>query len=212
MSLELVNDIDERTMGVKVPIEIDNEDSEPFEYQPYIMWNLKVISCISAPKKVSSYRAYKCLVKVANGGDFIVRINTNDFHQSFKKVHESIVNQTHGVLVLRRPIENTMWTSFVPKLLLEFQDDIYHQRPACISGLACNYLEEKALENGGVLELKHAEIVYNDIVYDGLGRVKEEPIHTIVPEAYPHKKLTVTPHTPSGIPKTFSASIHAQFF
>ena len=135
---------------------------------------------------------------MSSGENFFVNININDFHISFRKVHENIVRKTHGVLVLQKHIDNNLWTEFVPKLLLDSKDKIYHQRPALNTGLACSYLEEKALENGGEIRLEDVEYVYNDVVYDGYGHVKEKPVHLIVPEAFPHKKLLVTPHKPSS--------------
>ena len=196
MSLELVNSVDSGTIGIMVP---DDEDPSSKRYQPLIMWNMKVVSYISAPPSVSSFRAYRCKVKMSSGVEFIININANDFHSSFRKVHEAIVNKTHGVLVLQKPIENSLWTEFVPKLLLESSDEIYYQRPALNTGLNCSYLEEKAFEHGGVIQLSDVEVVYTDVVYDGEGNVKEKPIHIIVPEAFPHKRLTVSPHKPSGL-------------
>ena len=57
MAFELVNHIDERTMGVLVPKEDMGDGEEEHNYEPYIMWNLEVISCISAPIEISEYGA-----------------------------------------------------------------------------------------------------------------------------------------------------------
>ena len=104
-------------------------------YQPWIMWNLEILSYISAPIEISKYRGYKCLVKVLGGGDFNITFDANEFHHSFKKVHETIVKKTHGVLILQKPIDNSLWTEFVPKLLLEAAPRIFYQRPAGLTQL-----------------------------------------------------------------------------
>lgn len=68
-----------------------------------------------------------------------------------------------------------------------------------MTGLNCDYLEEKSFEHGGKIKLEDAEVVYNDVVYDALGNIKEKPISTIVAEAFPNKRLVVSNHQPSGI-------------
>ena len=101
MSLELTNKDDSRTMGVIIE-QPDDDDGGGVKivYQPWIMWNLEILSYISAPIEISKYRGYKCLVKVSGGGDFTITFDANEFHHSFKKVHETIVKKTHGVLIL----------------------------------------------------------------------------------------------------------------
>ena len=196
MALELVNSVDERTFGVMT---LKYDDPESVHNQPLIMWNLELKSYIHAPSSVSSYRSYRCLIKMASGQDFMVNILANDFHNNFKKVHDTIVNKTHGVLVLQKPIDNSLWTEFVPKLLLESSHKIYYQRPAINTGLCCAYLEEKSFNHGGELQQKDAEFIFGDVVYDAEGFVKEKPIHVVIPEAYPHKRPLVSPHSPSGL-------------
>ena len=193
--MELVNNVDPYTMGIMLPDELE----DTLKYQPLIMWNIKIISCISAPSSVSSYRAYKCLVKIANSGDFLVNVNVNDFHGSFKKVHETIVRQTHGVLVLQKPINNSVWMEFVQRLLIDSQGEIFHQRPVANTGFNIQYIEERASKNGGKIRVGDIEVVYGETVYNTDGKVKDKPMSIVVPEAFPHKNLSITPHTPTGL-------------
>ena len=102
-------------------------------------------------------------------------------------------------MVLNRPFENNLWTEFVPKLLFDVKDVIAHQRPAKNIGLQFDYLQEKSLEHRGVLQLQDVEVVYPDVVYDGYGNVKVDPIHCVIREAYPNKVLTASRFTPSGL-------------
>ena len=129
----------------------------------------------------------------------MVNFKATDFQTSFKKVHETIMNKTYGRLVLNRPIENNLWTEFVPKLLYDVKDTIRHQRPAKNIGLQFEYLLEQSFHHHGVLQLKDAEVVYPDVVYDGYGQVKADPIHCIIDEAYPNKVLIASKFTPSGL-------------
>ena len=109
------------------------------------------------------------------------------------------MNKTYGQLVLNRPIENQLWTEFVPKLLFDVRDTIKHQRPAKNIGLQFDYLLDQAFDHGGVLQLKDLEVVYPDVVYDGHGQVKHDPVHCVVHEAYPQKVLVASRFKPSGL-------------
>ena len=129
----------------------------------------------------------------------MVNFKAVDFQNSFKKVHEPIMNKTYGRLVLNRPIDNSLWIEFVPKLLFDARSSIRHQRPAKNIGLQFDYLLEQSFKHRGVLQLKDVEVVYPEVVYDGYGNVKEEPIHCIIEEAYPHKILTASRFTASGL-------------
>ena len=129
----------------------------------------------------------------------MVNFKATDFLNSFNKCHETIMTKTYGRLVLNRPIENSAWTDFVPKLLFDVKDTIRHQRPAKNIGLQYDYLVEKSFEHGGVLQLQDVEVVYPDVVYDGYGRVVHEPVHCIIDEAYPYKVLVASKFTSSGL-------------
>ena len=113
----------------------------------------------------------------------MVNFKASEFQNSFKRCHETIMNKTYGRLVLNRPIENHLWTEFVPKLLFDVKDKIQHQRPAKNIGLQFEYLLEQAFEHKGVLQLKDLEVVYPDVVFDGYGRSKDNPVHCIINEA-----------------------------
>ena len=47
--------------------------------------------------------------------------------------------------------------------------------------------------------MKDVEVVFPGVVYDGYGKVKDEPVHCIIEEAYPHKILTASKFTASGL-------------
>lgn len=154
---------------------------------------------VSAPPESSVYRAYRCEVNLAGGDTFMVNFKATDFQNSFKKVHETIMNKTYGRLVLNRPIENSLWTSFVPRLLFDAKDSIKHIRPAKNIGLQFDYLLERSFAHHGVLQLDDVEIVYPDVVFNGFGVVKDDPIHCVIDEAYPSKVLVASKFTPSGL-------------
>ena len=129
----------------------------------------------------------------------MVNLKATDFQSSFTKVHQTIVDKTYGRMILNRPIENSQWREFVPKLLFDARASIRHQRPAKNIGLQFDYLIEKSFEHRGILQLQDVEIVYPGVVYDGYGRVKDDPVHCIIEEAYPHKILTASRFTASGL-------------
>ena len=129
----------------------------------------------------------------------MVNFRASEFQNSFKKCHETIMNKTYGRLVLHRPIDNSLWTEFVPKLLFDVKDTIRHQRPAKNIGLQFDYLLEQSFQHRGVLQLKDVEVVYPDVVYDGFGRVKDDPVHCVIEEAYPNKIFVASKFTASGL-------------
>ena len=81
----------------------------------------------------------------------------------FDRVRSAIVAQTHGQLILNSLFDPSLWTDFVPKLLVDCSDTIKHQRPARNIGLQWHYLKSMSFEHGGVLQLEHEEIVYKDV-------------------------------------------------
>ena len=89
-------------------------------------------------------------------------------------------------MILNRPIDNSQWTEFVPRLLFDARASIKHQRPARNIGLQFEYLLEKSFEHRGVLQLKDVEVVYPGVVYNGQGQVLDGPVHRIIEEAFPH--------------------------
>ena len=194
--MELVNSESECSIGI---LEKGNED-EIVIYLPLIMWNLQIKSYIS--EKDSSYRAYKCQVKISGKNvkveSFCVFIKDSDFSK-FDKVRAAIVSQTHGHLIMNSRFDNNLWSDFVPKLIFESSDKIIYQRTAKNVGLQWHYLKSMAFDHGGALQLEHVEVVYRDVVYNGLGKKLETPVNVLVPEAYPNKTFRVTDFKPSGL-------------
>ena len=43
------------------------------------------------------------------------------------------------------------------------------------------------------------EVVYKDVVYNGLGEIKENPVNVLVREAFPNKTFRVSEIKPSGL-------------
>ena len=74
-----------------------------------------------------------------------------------------------------------------------------HICPAKNIGLQFDYLLERSFAHHGVLQLEDVEVVYPDVVFDGYGVVKEDPIHCVIDEAYPNKVLQASKFTPSGL-------------
>ena len=193
--MELINTKNDFTIGV---IEIGENEEEV--YRPVIMWNLSINSYLS--EKDSSYRAYGCTVRVkGKRGDiqvFKVFIKDADFSK-FERVRSAIVNQTHGQLILNSRFDLSIWTDFVPKLLFDCSDTIEHQRPARNIGLQWKYFQSMAFNHGGLLQLEHVEIVYKDIVFNGLGEKLDHPVNILVPDAFPSKTFRVSDFKPSGL-------------
>ena len=129
----------------------------------------------------------------------MVNFKAAEFQSSFKKCHETIIEKTYGRMILNRPIENTHWVEFIPRLLYDVKDNIKYQRPAKNIGLQFDYLVERSFSHRGALQLEDVEVVYPGVVYDGYGRVKENPVHCIIEEAYPYKVLMASKFTPSGL-------------
>ena len=69
--LELVNDQDERSIGYMKTCGAGNSDVTLEEnssvsseiYVPLILWNFEILGYISDPPEVSTYKAYRCLLK-----------------------------------------------------------------------------------------------------------------------------------------------------
>ena len=62
-------------------------------------------------------------------------------------------------------------------------------RPAENVGLQVRFLIDNAFHNNDCISLEDVESVYQDVVYNGLGEVKSNPIHTIIEEARPKVSL-----------------------
>ena len=157
--MELVNTVSECSIG-----HLDVQENGDENYQPIIMWNLRIESYIS--DQDSLYRAYGCIVKIKGKQgivkSFKIYIKEGDFGK-FDKVRSSIVSQTHGELILNNRFDPTLWSEFVPKLLFDCSDHIKHQRPARNIGLQWHYLMSRAFSKGGVLQLEDVEIVYKEV-------------------------------------------------
>ena len=192
--MELTNTQSEYTIGI-----VDTENDCEV-YRPIIMWNLKIESYIS--EKDLPYPAYCCTVKVRGSRgeieSFKVYIKDADFHK-FEKVRSAIVAQTHGHLILNSRFDTVMWSNFVPKLLIDSADNILYQRPARNIGIQWHYLRSMSFAYEGVLQLEHVEVVYKDVVYNGLGEIKEHPVNVLFPEAFPNKTFRVSEFKPSGL-------------
>ena len=192
--MELNNTESECTIGV-----FDAENDEPV-YRPVIMWNLAIETYLS--QKDSSYRSYGCIVKVKGKQgqikSFKVFIKEGDFAK-FERVRAAIVAQTFGELILNSRFDLSTWSDLVPKLLIDCSDTIRHQQPARNIGLQWHYLKSKAFEHGGIPQLEHVEIVYKDVVYNGLGDVLESPVNILVPDAFPSKTFRISEFKPSGL-------------
>ena len=108
--------------------------------------------------------------------------------------------QAGGDIILYKSFDNSLWVDFILRLLIDQRITILKQRPAKNIGLAYSYLVEKSfgLES---LDVNHVEIVYPNVVYDAFGNVITNPVHTIVPEAFPGKAewMTCSNFIPSGM-------------
>ena len=176
--MELVNTVNDYTIGY-----LETDDNGDENYQPIILWNLAIESYISEAEL--SYRAYGCTVKMKGKQamkTFKIFIKEGEFNK-FEKVRAAIVSQTHGELILNSRFDQTQWSDFVSKLMFDCSERIQHKRPARNIGLQWNYLVSQSFEKGGVLQLDDVEIVYRDVVYNGLGETIKNPVNVLVPEA-----------------------------
>ena len=100
-----------------------------------------------------------------------------------------------------KSFDNNLWVDFVLRLLVDQRDTILKQRPARNIGLAFNYLQERSFHTLGRLNIEDVEMVYPGVVYDGYGRVKSSPVHTLIPEAFPTKAewMSCSKCIPSGL-------------
>ena len=138
---------------------------------------------------------------------FLVYIKESEMYK-FDRVRAGIVAQTHGELVMHNRFDLSLWSDLVHKLIFDSSMTIMHQRPARNIGLAWNYLKKMSFEFGGVPQLEHVEIVHKDVVYSGLGEVLTNPVHALVPDAFPNKIFCVSRFVPSGLRGTCSAVFH----
>lgn len=192
--MELVNTVNDYTIGY-----LDTDENGDNNYQPIILWNLKIESYISDPEL--SYRAYGCTVKMKGKQamkTFNIFIKEGEFNK-FERVRAAIVAQTHGELILNSRFDQTQWSDFVPRLMFDCSDRIQHQRPARNIGLQWNYLVSQSFEKSGVLQVDDVEIVYKDVVYNGFGEKIEKPVNVLVPEAFPNKVFRVSAFKESGL-------------
>ena len=192
----LINTVSEVTIGI-----METKDDDTEVYVPLILWNLVILSYLSDPDL--SYRAYGCMVKIQSRAQakiksFLVYIKESEMYK-FDRVRAEIVAQTHGELVMHNRFDLSLWSDLVPKLIFDSSMTIMHQRPARNIGLAWNYLKKMSFEFGGVPQLEHVEIVYKDVVYNGLGEVLTNPVHALVPDAFPNKIFRVSRFLPSGL-------------
>ena len=102
-------------------------------------------------------------------------------------------------MILNSHFDFSLWSEFVTKLLIDFEDSICHQQPARNIGLQLHYLKTKAFEHDGLFQLEHVEIVYKDYVFNGLGEILENPVNILVPDAFPNKTFRVSEFKPSGL-------------
>ena len=201
--MELVNTVNDYTIGFLEANENGDEN-----YQPVILWNLTSESYISDPE--SSYRAYGCIVKIKGKHDmksFKIFVKEGDYSK-FEKVRATIVTQTNGELLLSSRVDHTLLSGFVPKLMFDCYAKIKHQWPARNIGRQWQYLVSRAFEKGGVLQLEDVEIVYMNIVYNGLGEIIEHPVNALVLEAFPNKPFVSPPSNLLDWVATWSASFH----
>ena len=193
---QLINTESEVSIGI-----MESKNDGPSVYVPVILWNLTIKSYVSDPDL--SYRAYGCLVKIqsrSNGTikEFFVYIKESDMY-TFSKVRSAIVAQTHGELVMHNRFEQDLWADLVPKLVFDSSMSIKYIRPARNIGLQWNYLKKMAFDHGGIIQLKDVEIVYKDVVYNGIGEIVSDPVHALVPDAFPNKAFRVSKFIPSGL-------------
>ena len=91
-------------------------------YVPLILWNLEILGYISDPPEISTFRAYRCLLKTTGGQNFSLDLKP-EVIKSFDQVQNSLVQQTHGEALFSPPFDKSLWTDFITKLVFRLQSD-----------------------------------------------------------------------------------------
>ena len=131
----------------------------------FIDLNLKYcFRYISDPLEVSTYRAYRCLLKTTGGQEFHINLKPDVF-KNFEKVQSALVKQTFGEAIMTPPFDHKLWTDLVTRQVFKLQSSntMKHFRVARNIGLQVEYLIEKSLHTNGALRAEHIEVVYPDM-------------------------------------------------
>ena len=107
-----------------------------------------------------------------------------DIVGNFKKVMQANRKYSHGVILRNKPFEEKLWSEMMDRYLFE-NTDIPIMRPAENVGLQVKYLIERSFDHDDTLAFEDIECVYKNVTFNGLGEIKENPIHTIIEEARP---------------------------
>ena len=155
-------------------------------YVPVIGWNFDLVNYVSHPN--DRYCAYIAKIRPVGTDSIFQVIWKPEWTNNFKKVLAANREYSHGVILRNQHVDEKLWSEMMDRYIFE-HPNIPCVRPAENVGLQVRFLIDNAFQNNDCISLEDVESVYQDVVYNGLGEVKSNPIHTIVEEARPKVSL-----------------------
>ena len=171
MTEELTWKVDDRTIGF----------FKDETYVPVISFNFRVTSYISGPGTL--WRGYGVKILTLEGDNFYVNIEASAT-ESWKKFQDTIRIKTWGTEPMANDFDTSLWGPLFKRISLEcrMSGERKNKRPAVNLGIQYLYLEDKETPT-----MADVELVYPDVVYDGFGKVKDDPIHVFVIDIFTDK-------------------------
>ena len=160
----------------------DPNNEEDGGYIPVIGWNFDLVNYVSHP--TDHYCAFIAKIRPVGTDNIFQVIWKPDWIGNFKKIMQANRKYSHGVILRNKPFDDKLWSEMMDRYIFE-HPNIPTVRPAENVGLQVRFLIDNAFHNNDCISLEDVESVYHDVVYNGLGEVKSNPIHTIIEEARP---------------------------
>ena len=159
--------------------------ADPDESKAYIQiigWNFDIVKYVSHP--TDHYCAFIVKIRPLGTDQVFEVVWKPDWMGNFKKVMQANRSYSHGVILRNKPFDEKLWSEMIDRYLFE-HPNIPTKRPAENVGLQVRYLIDGAYNHDDCIALEDIECVYKEVTYNGLGEIKEHPVHTIIEEARP---------------------------
>lgn len=181
---------DNRSIGFCDP---NNEEEG---YIPIIGWNFDLVNYVSHPS--DHYCAFIAKIRPIGTDSVFKVIWKPDWIGNYKKVMQANRRYSHDVILRNKPFDEKLWSEMMDRYLFD-HPNIPIMRPAENVGLQVRFLIENAYNHDDCISLGDVECVYQNVVYNGLGEVKSNPIHTIIEEARPKVPFKCSKFKASGL-------------